>query len=329
MEYYLSIVRKLFKEVIDMSKLKVIFMGTPDFAVPCLKALNNQYDVIAVITQPDRPKGRGQKLAASPVKEFAINAGLKVLQPEKIKTPEFEKILLELTPDLIVVVAFGQILSKQILDIPPLGCINVHASLLPLYRGAAPIHWSIINGETLTGVTTMFMDVGLDTGDMLLKGEVPISAETTTGQLHDQLMLVGANILMETVKLLENGTANRIKQDNNSSTYAPLLTKTTERIDWSLTANEIHNLVRGLDPWPGSYCDFKGKVFKVWKTKVYNGTNLKTLPGTVVEITKQGFLVATGSGLLEILEIQPAGKRRMSAKDYVCGHGLNINDRFE
>lgn len=329
MAYCLLIVQKQFKEVIDMSKLKVIFMGTPEFAVPCLESLNNQYDVIAVITQPDRPKGRGQKLAASPVKEFAVNAGLKVLQPEKIKTPEFEKILLELTPDLIVVVAFGQILSKYILDIPLLGCINVHASLLPLYRGAAPIHWSIINGETLTGVTTMFMDVGLDTGDMLLKSEVPISDETTTGQLHDQLMLAGANLLIETIKILENGTVKRIKQDNNKATYAPLLTKNTERIDWSLAADKIHNLVRGLDPWPGSYCNFKDEVFKIWKTKVSNNNTLKALPGTVVEITKQGFLVATGSGLLEILEIQPAGKRRMSAKDYVCGHGLNINDRFE
>ena len=312
-----------------MSNLKVIFMGTPEFAVPCLEALNKKYDIIAVITQPDRPKGRGQKLTASPVKEFAVNAGLTVLQPEKIKAPEFEKVLMELKPDLIVVVAFGQILSKRILDIPPLGCINVHASLLPLYRGAAPIHWSIINGETKTGVTTMFMDVGLDTGDTLLKSEVVISDETTTGQLHDQLMLLGADILMRTVDLLETGNVTRIKQDNTITTYASLLTKTTERIDWSLTAKRIHNLVRGLDPWPGSYCNFNNNVFKIWKTKVYNNTNLATIPGTVVEITKQGFVVSTGAGLLEILEIQPAGKRRMSAKDYVCGHGLNINDRFE
>jgi methionyl-tRNA formyltransferase len=256
-----------------MSNLKAIFMGTPDFAVPCLEALNKKYDIIAVITQPDRPKGRGQKLTASPVKEFAVNAGLTVLQPEKIKTPEIEKVLMEMKPDLIVVVAFGQILSKRILDIPPLGCINVHASLLPLYRGAAPIHWSIINGETKTGVTTMFMDVGLDTGDMLLKSEVFISDETTTGQLHDQLMLLGADVLMRTVALLETGTVTRIKQDNTISTYASLLTKTTERIDWSLTAKKIHNLVRGLDPWPGSYCNFNSNVFKIWKTKVYNDTN--------------------------------------------------------
>jgi len=312
-----------------MSNLKVIFMGTPEFAVPCLEALNKKYDIIAVITQPDRPKGRGQKLTASPVKEFAVNAGLTVLQPEKIKAPEFEKVLMELKPDLIVVVAFGQILSKRILDIPPLGCINVHASLLPLYRGAAPIHWAIINGETKTGITTMFMDVGLDTGDMLLKSEVSISDETTTGQLHDQLMILGADILMKTVALLETGTVARIKQDHTISTYAPLLTKNTEHIDWSLTAKKIHNLVRGLDPWPGSYCNFSSNVFKIWKTRVYNDTISTTLPGTVVEITKQGFVVSTGTGLLEILEIQPAGKRRMSAKDYVCGHGLNINDRFE
>lgn len=312
-----------------MTKLKTVFMGTPDFAVPCLKVLQEQTDVIAVITQPDRPKGRGQKLTPSPVKEYAVEAGLTVLQPEKIKTAEFTGRLKQLQPDLIVVVAFGQILSKEILEIPPLGCVNVHASLLPYYRGAAPIHWSIINGEAKTGVTTMFMDAGLDTGDMIFTKEQLISQEMTTGELHDRLMNLGADLLQETVTALATGTAPRLPQDNAVSTYAPLLTKATEKIDWSSSAKNIHDLVRGLNPWPGSYALCGGKLIKIWKTKVTSSTPVDVVPGQIVERTKDGFLVGTGNGLLEILELQPANKRKMAAKDYICGNAVTMHERFE
>lgn len=316
-----------------MDKLKIVFMGTPDFAVPCLQKLHEKYEVIAVITQPDRPKGRGQKLAASPVKTFALNAGLKVLQPEKIKTPEFEAILKGFHPDVIVVVAFGQILSKTILTIPPLGCINVHASLLPRYRGAAPIHWSIIRGEKISGVTTMFMDVGLDTGDMILNQSVDITEEMTTGELHDQLMVLGANLLLETIKQLESGTALRMKQDDVESSYAPLLNKAIGRIDWSLSVQGIHDLVRGLTPFPGAYCLFHNEKLKILRTSVYHPNcdevHSPHVPGEIIKLTNRGFLIGTGEGILEIIEVQPANKRRMSARDYVRGHGIKSKDKFE
>ena len=312
-----------------MTKCKAIFMGTPAFAVPCLEKLKEHCEVIAVITQPDRPKGRGQKLTASPVKECAVAAGLSVLQPEKIKTPEFEQILAELHPDLIVVVAFGQILSQKILDIPTLGCINVHASLLPRYRGAAPIHWAIINGETVSGVTTMFMDAGLDTGDMILKTETPISNSMNTEELHDALMAAGADLLIETVKQLEAGTVKRIQQDDSKSNYAPLLKKTTGLIDWSHSAQQIHNLVRGLNSWPGAYCHFQTKPFKIWQTAICDQGFPEAACGVVVGFTKKGFCVATGSGFLEILELQAPNKKKMAAKDYIRGHGLQLGDQFE
>lgn len=316
-----------------MDKLKIVFMGTPDFAVPCLKKLHEKYEVVAVITQPDRPKGRGQKVTASPVKVFALSVNLEVLQPEKIKTPEFEVTLKKFHPDLIVVVAFGQILSKAILAIPPLGCINVHASLLPNYRGAAPIHWSIIRGEKATGVTTIFMDVGLDTGDMILSESVDIAENMTTGELHDQLMVLGANLLLETVKQLESGVVSRMKQDDAKSSYAPLLNKTMGRIDWSLSAQKIHNLVRGLTPFPGAYCLFNHEKLKILQTSIYklacNEAHSPHNLGQIIELTNRGFLVGTGDGILEIVEIQPASKRRMSGRDYVCGHGIELNDKFE
>jgi len=311
-----------------MKQLKAIFMGTPDFSVPCLEKLNERCQVAAVITQPDRPRGRGQKLQPSPVKAFALEHGLEVLQPEKIKTKEFEEILAAMEPDIIVVVAFGQILSQYILDIPRLGCINVHASLLPRYRGAAPIHWSIINGETKTGVTTMFMDAGLDTGDMILKTEVDIDSEMTTAELHDALMEAGADLLLETVDQLSAGTAKREKQDGTLSNYAPLLKKETGKIDWNASASQIHNVVRGLNSWPGAYCFLEGKNFKIWRTVVSQDT-MPGNPGEVVSLTENGFLVATGQGVLEILELQAPSKKKMSAKDYILGHGLPIHTQFE
>ena len=311
-----------------MNNLKIVFMGTPDFAVPCLKTLNENYEVIAVITQPDRPKGRGQKLTPSPIKEYALEHNLTVLQPEKIKTSETEEQLKKLAPDLIVVVAFGQILSKAILDIPQLGCINVHASLLPKYRGAAPIHWSIINGETKTGITTMYMDVGLDTGDMILKEEVSISAKMNTGELHDTLMNIGAKTLLQTIKQIAEGSVVRNKQNDAKASYAPLLTKELERTNWLLPAQEIYNLVRGLNPWPVAFSIFKGKKLKIWQTKVIDNVTIGEI-GTVLSLTETGFTVQTGKGILEILELQPESKRKMTAKDFVCGNQISINDKLE
>ena len=311
-----------------MTNLKIVFMGTPDFAVPCLKTLNENYEVIAVITQPDRPKGRGQKLMPSPIKEYALEHNLTVLQPEKIKSAEIEEKLKNLAPDIIVVVAFGQILSKAILDIPKLGCINVHASLLPQYRGAAPIHWSIINGETKTGITTMYMDVGLDTGDMILKEEVAISAKMNTGELHDTLMNIGAKTLLQTIQQIAEGSVVRTKQNDAESTYAPLLTKELEKINWLLPATEIYNLVRGLNPWPVAFSIFKGKKLKIWQTKVVDTVATGEI-GTVLSITETGFTVQTGKGILEILELQPESKRKMTAKDFVCGNQIAINDKLE
>lgn len=310
-----------------MSKLKTIFMGTPDFAVPCLEVLQAKTEVLAVITQPDRPKGRGHNLQASPVKQKALEYNLPVLQPEKIKTEEFTAELERLQPDLIVVVAFGQILSQRILDIPPLGCVNVHASLLPRYRGAAPIHWSIINGEKETGVTTMLMDAGLDTGEMLLKDKVTITEEMTTEELHDQLMAMGGKLLAETIDGLANGTITPEKQDDSISNYAGMLNKETGHIDWSKSAVEIHNLIRGLNSWPVAWSMKDGKNYKFWRTKVENRNSDKA-PGTVVELRKNSFCIATGEGLLEVLEIQPPSKKRMSAGDLLRGHGVAVGDIF-
>ena len=311
-----------------MEKLRVIFMGTPDFAVPCLEKLSEIAAIIAVVTQPDRPRGRGQKLVPSPVKAFAAAHAMKILQPEKVKTPEFEALLQKLAPDLIVVVAFGQILSQKILDTPRLGCINVHASLLPRYRGAAPIHWSIINGETKSGVTTMFMDAGLDTGDMLLQSETEITPEMTTEELHDQLMHSGAELLVKTVEKLQAGTLVRRKQDGANSNYAPLLKKETGHIDWAVSSEAIHNRVRGLNSWPGAYAVLKGEVFKIWRTRVV-ASDEKGKPGEILSQTKQGFLVAAGSGVVEVLELQAPSKKKMAAGDYVRGHGLPLHACFE
>lgn len=316
----------------NMDKLRTIFMGTPDFAVPCLHVLQEKTDILAVITQPDRPKGRGHNLQASPVKQAALEYGLPVLQPEKIKTEEFTAKLEEMQPDLIVVVAFGQILSQRILDIPRLGCVNVHASLLPSYRGAAPIHWSIINGEKETGVTTMLMDAGLDTGDMLLKDKVAITPEMTTEELHDKLMDMGGRLLSDTIDGLAAGTIVPEKQDDSLSNYAGMLNKETGHIDWTKTATEIHNLIRGLNSWPVAWAMLDGKNYKFWRTRVIDGSGSQNesgrRPGTVVELGKNSFAVATGKGVLEVLELQPPSKKRMSAGDFVRGHGVEIGAVF-
>lgn len=309
-----------------METISVVFMGTPDFAVPCLEMLCEQnYQIKAVITQPDRPKGRGQKLVESPVKACALKHGLPILQPQKIKTPEFEAILEELNPDLIVVVAFGQILSKRILDIPRLGCINVHASLLPQYRGAAPLHWSVIRGEKKTGVTTMFMDEGLDTGDMLLTAEMDITDTTTTGEVHDMLQNMGADVLSETIKQLVAGTAVRRVQNHEEATYAPLLTKELECIDWTQSAVNIHNLIRGLNPWPGSYTICRNKRLKLWGSEVLAEETDKQA-GTIIRVENERLVVAAGTGVIALISVQPEGKKRMAAGDFTRGYQITVGE---
>ena len=303
----------------------IIFMGTPDFAVPCLDKLHQNYNVTAVITQPDRPKGRGQHLAKSPVKVYAEEHNLPVYQPEKIKTAEFTEKLRQMQPDLIIVVAFGQILSQEILDIPKFGCINVHASLLPRWRGAAPIHWSIIGGDTETGVTTMYMDAGLDTGDMILKAKTVITPEMTTAQLHDALMMQGADLLIETIQSIENGTVSREKQDDSLSCYAKMLNNDNCRIDWKKSAQEVHNLVRGLNYWPIAYTTLNGKKFKIWQTKIVDADTTGKTPGQIIDLTKKGIIVATGNGAIELLQIQPPNKAKMPASSYINGHRQELS----
>lgn len=292
--------------------MKIVFMGTPEFAVPCLKILHETQEIICVVTQPDRPKGRGQKLQPSPVKIFATEKNLPILQPQKIKSPEAVAELKKFSADLIVVVAFGQILSQEILDLPKFGCINVHASLLPKYRGAAPIEWSLINGETLTGVTTMQMNAGLDTGDMLLKSEVPITEEMILPELRAKLMAAGADLILETVNNLE--TIQPIKQDDSLSNYAPMLKKDTGKIDWNKSAREIHNLVRGL--YGGAFAIFNGEKYKIWRTKIFDGEKLSA---GEIKISGKKFLVGTGDGVLEILEIQAPNAKKVGAADFING----------
>ena len=293
--------------------MRVIFMGTPEFAVPALKMLYETQEIVCVVTQPDKPKGRGQKLQPSPVKIFATEKNLPILQPKKVKSPEVVAELKNFRADLIVVVAFGQILSQEILDLPKFGCINVHASLLPKYRGAAPIEWCLINGETLTGVTTMKMDAGLDTGAMLLKSEVPISEEMILPELREKLCTAGANLLLETLKNLE--TIQPVKQDDSLSNYAPMLKKDAGKIDWNKSARAIHNLTRGL--YGGAFTFFNGEKYKIWRTKISAAENLAE---GEIKISGKKFLVGTGEGTLEILEIQAPNSKKIGAADFINGH---------
>ena len=308
--------------------MRVVFMGTPDFAVGSLEALSkcNKHEIVAVMTQPDRPKGRGKKMLETPVKEFALKMGYPVYQPEKIKTSEFVELLRDLAPDIIVVAAFGQFLSQEILDLPKYGCINVHASLLPKYRGAAPIQYAIIKGETESGVTIMQMDKGMDTGAMLSKVVVPIEENTTMGQLHDQLMVAGAQLLLETMDAITAGTAVAEPQNNDLATYATLLSRTMEIIDWSKPAQEIHNLIRGFNPVPSTTTRLpNGKALKLYGSRMTDKES-QAAPGTVVEVTKQSFFVACGRGVVEITEVQPESKKRMAAQVFINGRGVQVGD---
>lgn len=305
-----------------MTGWRILFMGTPAFACPTLQTLlNRKEQVIAVFTQPDRPKGRGQKLQQPPVKELALQYGIPVFQPPKVRVPEVVEQIRELKPDLIVVVAFGQILPKALLEIPPQGCVNVHASLLPRYRGAAPLNWCIVNGETETGVTTMLMDVGLDTGPMLLKRATPIDPDEDILSLHDRMSQLGADLLGETLDGLKAGQITPQPQDDSNTCYAPLLKKEHGVIDWGRSAQEIHNQVRGLASWPGTVTLLDGQPLKLFRTAVGSGTGVS---GTVLSANKQGIEVACGSGSLLIRELQAAGSKRMDAASFLAGHPLEI-----
>ncbi len=300
--------------------MRIVFMGTPEFAVTSLKALIDAGEnVVAVVTQPDRPKGRGRRLASPPVKVLAESHSIPVLQPEKIKTPQFYEELSKFSPDLICVAAYGKILPKNILELPPLGCINVHASLLPKLRGAAPINWAIIRGERITGVTTMFMDEGMDTGDILLKEEVAIDDEDTAETLTEKLAPLGGKLLIKTLKALRKGTLKPIPQDDSKATYAPMLKKEMGRVDWSKGAREIRNLIRGLIPWPGAFTTLGGKVLKLYRAEVAEGGGE---PGTVIEAGEAGLMVATGERALKVLELQLEGGKRLSATAFLRGHRI-------
>jgi methionyl-tRNA formyltransferase len=322
-------------------------MGTPDFAVPCLEALvKSGEEILGVITQPDRPKGRGKQLTPSPVKVKATEYGIPVYQPECIRTPEFVSLLKGIQPELIVVVAFGQLLSPEILNLPPYGCVNVHASLLPHYRGAAPIHRAVLNGEKTTGVTTMFMDQGLDTGDMILGQPITITPEDTVGTIHDKLAEVGAQLLLKTIEGIKLGQAPRTPQDNSKATYAEMLRREHELIDWGRGAEQLWNQIRGMNPWPGAYTLWEEKVLKVWKAEVWTagvcapevcapevcapgreasevnvGGVLKVIPG-------KGLVVQTGQGQLLLQEIQLQGSRRLRVEEFIRGHNISVGTRL-
>ena len=303
--------------------MRIVMMGTPDFAVPSLKALlREKYNVVGVFCQPDRPKGRGHKLAACPVKEEAVKAGIPVFQPVRIKSPEGLAMLRVLEPDLCVTAAFGQLLSAECLAVPRFGTINVHASLLPRHRGSAPVHYSIIGGDRETGVTTMMTDIGMDTGDILLRASTRISEDETAETLTCKLSLLGAELLIETITALRNGTLERTPQDDARATYEPKLTRETGRIDWSKKAAQIDCLVRGTDPWPGAYTKLGEETMKVFRVKRVSGFP-EAAPGTVLAADrKDGLVVSCGDGAAELTEIQMPGQRRMSAKDYLLGHTI-------
>ncbi|MEA4846393.1 MAG: methionyl-tRNA formyltransferase, partial [Clostridiaceae bacterium] len=303
--------------------MRIVFMGTPDFAVPCLRELlSEKHEIAAVVTQPDRAKGRGNKLAASPVKILAAEAGIPVYQPEKIRTEEFMEVLKDLAPDVMIVVAFGQILSQEILDIPPLGCINIHASLLPKYRGAAPINWCIINGEKSTGITAMYMDRGVDTGDIIIKKEIPIGEDENAEELHDRLSELGASVLRDTMTLLTEAKIKRIPQNDAEATYAPIMTKALGRIDWSMDAGKINDLIRGTYPWPGAFSSYKGKVFKIFIAQALNDNVKNKDYGYIRQADKDSIVVSCGTGSLRIKELQFENEKRMSAEAYLRGHEI-------
>ena len=308
--------------------MKIIFMGTPDFSVGTLEALVEAgHEVVLAVTQPDKPKGRGKEMQFTPVKECALKYNIPVYQPRRVREPECIEELRKYEADIMVVVAFGQILPKDILEMTKYGCVNVHASLLPKYRGAAPIQWSIIDGEEVTGVTTMQMNEGLDTGDMLLKVEIPIEVKETGGSLHDKLAEAGAKLCVETLKGLEAGNITPIPQGETTTSYAKMLDKQLGNIDWSKSGVEIERLIRGLSPWPSAYTNWNDKVMKIWDAECVS-VNTDATPGEIIEVKKDSFLVQTGNGALEVRELQIPGKKRMDAGAFLRGYQVKEGERL-
>ena len=306
--------------------MKIIFMGTPDFAAASLEALiDSRHEIQAVVTQPDKPKGRKGELTPSPVKVVAEEKGIKVYQPLKVRDEEFVETLRAYNPDVIVVVAFGQIIPLSILKMPKFGCVNIHGSLLPKYRGAAPIQWAVLDGEKETGITTILMDEGIDTGDILLKKTIKIDTDETSGSLFDKLMALGAETILETLDELENGSLTPIKQGESPTAYAKMLTKAMGLIDFTKSAKELDCFVRGMDPWPSAYTLLAGKTLKLWKVRAVEGGGKA---GSVIDIDKESFTIACGEGAIEVLEVQLEGKKRMSAGDFLKGSTLNIGQEL-
>ena len=302
--------------------MNVVFMGTPEFAVPTLEALVKEHNVSAVVTQPDKPKGRGKKMMFSAVKEKALEYGLTVYQPEKVKDSDFVQVLKELAPDIMVVVAFGQILSEEILNIPKYGCINVHGSLLPEYRGAAPIQWSIIHGREYGGVTTMYMAKGLDSGDMILKAQEKIRDDDTYGSLYDRLSVIGADLLIKTLELIKSGEAPRTPQNDAEATTAPMITREMERINWNDRADNIVNLIKGLNPQPVAHTLLKGEKLKIWFAEK-EGNGYTGTPGEIVDVRKKDFVVMTADGAVAVKEVQAQGGKKMTTDAYMRGHAID------
>lgn len=308
--------------------MKIVYMGTPDFAVGALQALIDAgHEIVLVVTQPDKPKGRGKEMQMTPVKQCAVANNIPVFQPVKIKEEEAMAELRKYEADVFVVAAFGQILSKEILDMPRLGCYNIHASLLPKYRGAAPIQWVIIDGEKETGVTIMRMDEGLDTGDMASKAIVPITDTETGESLHDKLMEAGAKLIVDTLPQIEAGTITFEKQEDSLSCYAKMLNKSLGEIDWRQSGGQIERLIRGLNSWPSAYTKMNGKTLKIWEAKVISNEKNEEC-GVITQVNKDGFIVACGEGSLEITSIQLEGKKRVSVRDYLLGHALEAGMKF-
>lgn len=309
--------------------MKIVFMGTPDFSVPVLISLAKNHEVKCVITQPDKRCGRGQKLQAPPVKETAVKLNIPVYQPQRLKkNQECIDLINDIKPDAIVVVAFGQILPPEILHIPRYGCINVHASLLPDLRGAAPINWAVIKGYKKTGITIMKMDEGVDTGDIFLTKEVEIGDDETAGELFDKLSKVGPELLLTTLDKIENGQIEPIKQDNSKSNYAPMMNKELGKICWDKDCREVYNLIRGVTPWPGAYTVYNGKIIKIWEASVIDNISCDT-PGKIIKIDNSEIIVSCRLGAVGIKKVQEQGGKKLDVASYINGHSININEVFE
>jgi len=307
--------------------MNVLFMGTPDFALEAIKVLDeSKHNVLAAVSQPDKPKGRGHKMVAPPVKEYAVEHNIPVFQPDTLKNGELKEVLDDLKPDIIVVAAYGKILPDYVIDYPKYGCINIHASLLPKYRGAAPIQWSIAGGETVTGVTSMQMDAGLDTGDMLISAETPITDDENGESLHDKLSALGAEVLIETLKKVQDGTVIKRKQDDSLSNYAPMITKENTRIDFTKSAKEVRNLVRAMNPFPGAYTELGGKKVKIFSCEI---TDIKAeTPGKIVKVCDDCFCISCADVAVKVCTLQLEGKKRMCASDFLKGKKLSVGDIF-